>query len=117
MDNESSIIIVGLIAIVVGVFQIILFFKLWQMTDDVREIKDNLLNKGYNHPTSSKANNKPQPLNVQEVVKLVSTGETLIIKKYEDDTRKYVCYTQDGKFKGRFSAKEIETINNTITTN
>lgn len=36
-------ILFALIAIVVGVLQIILFFKLWGMTNDVREIKETYL--------------------------------------------------------------------------
>ncbi|MDR1919673.1 MAG: hypothetical protein LBQ65_08525 [Tannerellaceae bacterium] len=38
-DSNVFIIIVGIIFIVFGILQIILFFKIWGMTNDVREVK------------------------------------------------------------------------------
>lgn len=35
-------IIIGIVLIVIGLLQLILFFKLWGMTDNVKEIKDAL---------------------------------------------------------------------------
>lgn len=37
-------IFVSIIIIVFGILQIMLFFKLWRMTNDVKRIKDNLIN-------------------------------------------------------------------------
>ena len=38
---ETIYIILGLIMLVFGILQIILFFKLWKMTNDVHAIKEN----------------------------------------------------------------------------
>lgn len=32
-------ILIGLIAVIFGILQLVLFFKLWGMTNDIREIK------------------------------------------------------------------------------
>lgn len=40
---ESMFSFVGIIIIVFGILQIILFFKMWLMTDDVKRIKNNLI--------------------------------------------------------------------------
>lgn len=39
---ESMLTFTGIIIIVFGILQIILFFKLWRMTNDVRKIKSEL---------------------------------------------------------------------------
>lgn len=41
---ESILLITSVVIIAFGVLQIILFFKVWGMTNDVREIKNNTIN-------------------------------------------------------------------------
>lgn len=36
---------IGIVIIVFGILQIILFFKLWIMTNDIREIRNQYINK------------------------------------------------------------------------
>lgn len=46
METNASLTWFLIITIVAGIFQIILFFKIWIMTNDVNTIKNNLNNKG-----------------------------------------------------------------------
>ena len=39
-DMESTVTIINIALVVMGVLQLILFFKIWGMTNDVRELKD-----------------------------------------------------------------------------
>ena len=45
---EGMFTFVGIIIIVFGVLQIILFFKVWGMTNDIREMKDKYMKDNYN---------------------------------------------------------------------
>lgn len=38
--------IIGIVMLVFGILQIVLFFKLWGMTNDVRRLTDHVLNSG-----------------------------------------------------------------------
>lgn len=44
---ETTLNIVSIIIIVFGILQIILFFKIWGMTNDIREIKNKYMNIDY----------------------------------------------------------------------
>lgn len=44
---ETTLNIVSIIIIVFGILQIILFFKIWGMTNDIREIKNKYINIDY----------------------------------------------------------------------
>lgn len=45
---ETSLNIVSIVIIVFGILQIILFFKLWGMTNDIREMKSKYMEENYN---------------------------------------------------------------------
>ena len=45
---EATLNLVSIIIIVFGILQIILFFKLWGMTNDIREMKDKYMKDNYN---------------------------------------------------------------------
>ena len=51
----------SLILIIFGVLQIILFFKIWGMTNDVKELKNHFCSiKQQNHATAERIDNKPE---------------------------------------------------------
>lgn len=62
---EDMLTFTGLVVIVFGILQIILFFKIWGMTNDIREIKNKYLGKTtvYSQPEiveqSTTTNNNP----------------------------------------------------------
>lgn len=64
-------IIISLIIIVFGVLQIILFFKLWGMTNDVSEMK--YIIKHYQNPTcqTTKEENQENPSNHKKELSLI----------------------------------------------
>lgn len=43
---------IGIAIIVFGILQIILFFKLWIMTNDIREIRNQYINKSETYDTN-----------------------------------------------------------------
>jgi hypothetical protein len=91
----------GIIVIVFAVLQIILFFKLCGMTNDVRQIKNTYLsnhNEQFNDAHEVYANNDIV-VNL-ETGKRMRLGEQLI-------TGKYKCYTQDDQYIGDFDKSEF----------
>ena len=92
-----------LLAIIfVGILQIILFFKIWGMTDDIREIK----NKYINSRSSNNASN--QLFRERDAVIEVKTNRQMIVRKYDPIIEKYICYSDKGFFEGSFSESEIK---------
>ena len=79
---EGIMFLVSIIIIVYGILQIILFFKIWGMTSDVREIKNmlesNIRQKyaAFNHST-----NTDHSFPLGEVVTYKKTQEKFIIKR------------------------------------
>jgi len=92
-----------------GILQIILLFKLWGMTNDIREIRDKYLNSNiqqYVEP-QNKSNLKYE---LNELVVDLKTGRQMRIKEYKDN--KYSCYINSGAtFVGDFEESEIKKFN------
>jgi len=92
-----------------GILQIILLFKLWGMTNDIREIRDKYLNSNiqqYVEP-QNKSNLKYE---LNELVVDLKTGRQMRIKEYKDN--KYSCYINSGAtFVGDFEEFEIRKFN------
>ena len=77
-----------LIILIFGILQLILFFKIWGMTNDIREIKERYL--------SSTTSPKKKQMRIKEIT--------------EDG--KYSCYTGGGaSHEGDFTASEIKRFN------
>ena len=99
----------GLIAVLFAVLQIILFFKIWGMTNDIREIKERYLSS----TTSPKKKMPTQPteFNIGELVVEIKTNKQMRIKEITEDG-KYSCYTGGGaSHEGDFTASEIKRFN------
>lgn len=75
---------VYLIIIVFGILQIILFFKLWGMTNDVKTLKNHFC------PEQNKQLTKTPELTKKAIVK--STNAEIGIIRYEFAARQYKCY-------------------------
>lgn len=114
----------GLVVIVFGILQIILFFKLWGMTNDIREIKNKYLNS--KSPSShldeayNASLNETKPIQKQypenkfqpgDLVVSISTGKQMRVKDIKDG--KYSCYSQGGMVHdGDFDESEIKLFGN-----
>lgn len=72
--------LVSIIIIIFGILQIILFFKLWGMTNDVRKIAVKLCPKEHSVSHSNK----------KAIVK--ATNEEIEVIRYEIGAGKYKCY-------------------------
>lgn len=96
--------ITSIILLVFAVLQIILFFKIWGMTNDVRTIKDSLLTREIStHQTTPKNSSL---LNVGDLV-VNKEGKQMRIKEIQDG--KYACYTNGGThFEGLYEESDIK---------
>lgn len=161
-DMEDLYMLLAIAFLAFGTLQIILFFKVWAMTSDVKKIKDEfvvydaikdaktafltgnaniaqmlldnelkLVLNGIKNGQSLNELQKEKSLiietykylgleipgkqsqalenpKINSLVKLKKTGEKLVAKKYDNDTRKYICYRQsDDMFEGRFREDEL----------
>lgn len=101
--------LLSLVAVLFGVLQIILFFKIWGMTNDIREIKEKYLSS--TDPKKSVSPAKPTEFNVGELVVHIKTNKQMRIKEITEDG-KYSCYTGGGaSHEGDFTASEIKRFN------
>ena len=95
-----------LIILIFGILQLILFFKIWGMTNDIRE-------RYFSSTTSPKKKMPTQPteFNIGELVVEIKTNKQMRIKEITEDG-KYSCYTGGGaSHEGDFTASEIKRFN------
>lgn len=79
---ENILLVTSIIIIAFGILQIILFFKVWGMTNDVRKIKNILeLNIKQQQDTLNHNTNIVPSFSVGEVVTYKKTQEKFIIKR------------------------------------
>jgi len=92
-----------------GILQIILLFKIWGMTNDVREIRDKYLNSNIQQNVEPQ-NNFNLKFELNELVVDLKTGRQMRIKEFKDN--KYSCYINSGAtFVGDFDESEIRKFN------
>lgn len=97
--------VLAIIFIVFGVLQIILFFKIWGMTNDVSKIKEAFLRES-NNPLITEESDR-----LKEKAIVIKSSEVVFIRDYDKLSKKYVCYSENNEFfVGLFSSKEIEII-------
>ena len=81
---ETALNFVSIIIIVFGILQIILFFKLWGMTNDIREMKNKYMDDQYKRTIEGSVevrDKRPiQPLE-KDIKKEISPKSELLIKK------------------------------------
>lgn len=105
---------VSIVIIIFGILQIILFFKLWGMTNNIFEIKE-LIKK---YSIEEKANQKPQKSTIKVDIQI----EDLVVELKSKRQLKVVDITEDGRFQcktpggiapiGFFERHEIELVKN-----
>lgn len=105
---------VSIVIIIFGILQIILFFKLWGMTNNIFEIKE-LIKK---YSIEEKASQKPQ----KSTIKMDIQIEDLVVELKSKRQLKVVDITEDGRFQcktpggiapiGFFERHEIELVKN-----
>ena len=99
----------GFIAALFAVLQIVLFFKIWGMTNDIREIKEKYLSS--TDPKKSVSPTQLPEFNKDELVIEIKTNKQMRIKEITQDG-KYSCYTGGGaSHEGDFTAAEIKRFN------
>lgn len=81
---ETALNFVSIIIIIFGILQIILFFKLWGMTNDIREMKNKYMDDQYKRTIEGSVevrDKRPiQPLE-KDIKKEISPKSELLIKK------------------------------------
>lgn len=82
---EIILIIVSIIFIIFGILQIILFFKMWEMTNDVKALKNKFIGVNISSMpeirTSNHAINPVSSFSIGEIVIYKKTKEKFKIKK------------------------------------
>lgn len=107
-----------------GIFQVMLLFKLWNMTDNVRDIANDLrqiknkLNTNTAKNTQSLSKNEDNTKHIdfpidskikQDSLVIHVKKDTLMRVKYFTNENKYGCFSDEGKkFEGEFSDTEIK---------
>ena len=98
-----------LIIFIFGILQLILFFKIWGMTNDIREIKEKYLSS--TDPKKSISPAQSTEFSIGELVVEIKTNKQMRIKEITQDG-KYSCYTGGGaSHEGDFTAAEIKRFN------
>jgi hypothetical protein len=107
---ESFTFLTGVIIIVFGILQIVLFFKLWGMTDDIKSIKNKYLesNSFDKKETEVIIKNFESKYEVGALVVDIKSRKQMKIKEITSDG-KYSCYSTGGLvFEGNFDESEIQ---------
>ena len=111
---EGFSVLIAIVSIVWGVLSIILFFKVWEMTNDIKEIKNKFLydtlpnQQKVKELKSFTVNGKD--LDEGDVVVEAATGREIIIKSILSDGR-FICWRDKNKTSmEKYSLSEIETL-------
>lgn len=121
--------LLAIIFIVFGVLQIILFFKIWGMTNDVRNIKEmyesereahyrNLDRTTHKTESQEGSDLSISKFSVGDLVVHIKTGKQMRIKNINVDNihsnnDTYSCYSGGGVYhEGDFLASELKLFNN-----
>lgn len=107
--------LLAIIIVVFGILQLILFFKIWGMTNDIREIKNKYLDSSTNSQIQSSQEieyfgsipKDGSKFKEDDLVVLLATGKQMRVKRYTDDG-KYSCYTNGGTvYQGDYAENEL----------
>ena len=107
-----------IIEVIFGILGLILFFKVWAMTNDVRELKDHILpylqnkgnkpNKGI-EPIIERKDDGDKEFASGTIVVEVATGRQLKIKHRLPDGR-YKCSYNNDLFETKMDASDLVTL-------
>lgn len=99
--------LLAIIIVVFGLLQIILFFKIWGMTNDVNDIKnilDSALASGNNNNTQKSMNKFSEG----DTVINIKTEKIMVVKDFDWKIKKYHCYSESGIYEGSFKEVELD---------
>lgn len=111
-------ILLSIVLFIFGILQIILFFKLWGMTDDIRAIKDKYLNPQAQEIPETYVDPKNESPILDgvsrsgfkngDLVALRTSGKQMRIKEFNAEKNVFECYTQNYScYEGSFKASEL----------
>lgn len=99
---EGLMIFTGIVMIAFGILQIILFFKIWGMTNDIREIKNKYFSEGKKEMPRKKLTN----LAAGDIVTEINSGRKVAISEINPDGT-YKCYADGGVCVGNLKEEEL----------
>ena len=100
-------IITNIIIITFGILQIILFFKIWGMTNDIKQIKNKYLSSD-KFKRATTPSDQSTKFKVGDLVIDIKTDKQMRIKDITEEG-KYSCYINSGTiYVGDFSDIEIK---------
>jgi len=100
-----------ILMIVFGLLQIILFFKLWGMTNDIKIIKNELLSTFSKNQKQNSKNDviDESKFEIGALVININKDKQMRIKDYDPFTGKFSCYSQGGMvYEGDFDESELK---------
>ncbi len=117
-DIENLFTFIGIILLIWGILEIILFFKIWRMTNDVNKLKNNLTNSAL---TQYEKKSKLRTLlimgNKEEAKRLIIYDFILKIESEYQEIRKTLSIKVDETYEGALEKalnKPIDDYKNTL---
>lgn len=98
---ENIYLFITVLFIVFGILQIILFFKLWGMTNDVRAMKE----KMYEKSKVQRVIENGKAFHIDDTVIEIESGRQMTIKEIKEN--KYCCYVNGTVCVGNFEESQI----------
>lgn len=108
---EGMLTFVGIIIIVFGILQIILFFKVWGMTNDIKKIKNKYVGDSFPETANSQKINNPPTFLMGDVVIHQETKEQYVVNMKIGDNS-FDCSTINGENHFVFSGYDLSKIEN-----
>jgi hypothetical protein len=109
---EGIDILVSVIIVIFGILQIVLFFKIWGMTNNIFEIKELIKKYSYEEKVSQKQQKTTTKTDIQIedlVIELKSKRQLIVVDITEDG--RFQCKTPEGIAPiGFFERNEIELV-------
>lgn len=104
-------IFMGIIVSVFGILQIILFFKLWGMTNDIKKIKNKYVGGNFPETDNSQKINNPPTFLMGDIVIHQETKEQYVVNM-KIGNNSFDCSTIDGENHFVFSGYDLLKIEN-----
>lgn len=107
--------LLAIIFIVFGVLQIILFFKIWAMTDHIKDIRDKIVGNNFDKPDYYEDQQESyRKFKDEDSAIIIATGKRVIIYGMTKDG-KYKCYSGGsvshlGKYEGFYDETELQKV-------
>lgn len=107
--------LLAIIFIVFGILQIILFFKIWIMTDNIKDIRDKIVGNTFERPSYYEDEQESfRKFKDEGHAIIIATGQRVIIYGMTKDG-KYKCYSGGsashlGKYEGFYDETELEHV-------